>query len=109
MVESNQLALDQVFHALADQSRRAMLARLATDDLSVGELAAPLAMSLAAASKHVKVLEKAGLIDRRVRGRVHICRLSTRPLAAASGWLKHYETFWAESLDRLSDLFGEEE
>ncbi len=109
MVELNKQALDQVFHALADQTRRAMLERLARDDLSVGELAAPLDMSLAAASKHVRVLEKAGLIDRRVRGRVHMCRLATRPLATASGWLKHYESFWEESLTRLSDLFGEVE
>jgi DNA-binding transcriptional ArsR family regulator len=86
--------MDAVFHALAHGARRDMLGRLAGAELTVGELAGPLAMSLAAASKHVKVLENAGLV----------CRLSPAPLASASEWLAHYERYWSESLDALDAL-----
>jgi DNA-binding transcriptional ArsR family regulator len=90
-----------VFHALAHDVRREMLGRLASRELTVGELAEPLAMSLAAASKHVKVLERAGLVHRTVEGRRHVCRLEAAPLASAAGWLRFYERFWAERLDAL--------
>ena len=93
-----------VFHALAHDARRDMLGRLASGQLTVGELAAPLAMSLAAASKHVKVLEGAGLIHRTIEGRRHVCRLEAAPLASASSWLKFYERFWSERLDALQAL-----
>ena len=76
--------LDAVFHALAHGARRQMLSRLAASELTVGELAEPLAMSLAAASKHVKALERAGLVRRSVEGRRHVCRLEPGPLAAAT-------------------------
>jgi DNA-binding transcriptional ArsR family regulator len=96
--------MDAVFHALASQARREMLGRLAGGELTVGQLAAPLTMSLAAASKHVQVLERAGLVRRRVTGRQHVCRLDPAPLAAASGWLRFYEQFWDERLDALQAL-----
>jgi DNA-binding transcriptional ArsR family regulator len=88
--------MDAVFHALAHPARREMLDRLAGGERSVGELAAPFQMSLAAASKHVKVLEEAGLLHRTVRGRRHLCRLAPERLAEASQWLRFYERFWSE-------------
>jgi DNA-binding transcriptional ArsR family regulator len=96
--------MDAVFHALAHGARRDMLGRLAGGELTVGQLAGPLAMSLAAASKHVRVLENAGLVHRTVDGRRHVCRLSPAPLASASEWLAHYERYWSESLDALDAL-----
>jgi DNA-binding transcriptional ArsR family regulator len=102
--EAGPAGMDAVFHALASQPRRDMLARLADGELTVGQLAAPLTMSLAAASKHVQVLERAGLVRRRVSGRQHVCRLDPAPLAAASGWLHFYEQFWEERLDALQAL-----
>jgi DNA-binding transcriptional ArsR family regulator len=99
--------MDDVFHALASDARRDMLARLAAGELTVGQLAAPLAMSLAAASKHVHVLERAGLIRRTVRGRQHVCRLDPEPLAAVHHWLAFYERFWDERLDALETTLRE--
>jgi DNA-binding transcriptional ArsR family regulator len=99
MVEHQRL--DAVFHALADPTRRGMLAALARRERSVGELAAPHAMSFAAAAKHVKVLENAGLISREIRGRTHLCRLAPAPLAAADEFLAPYRQFWADRLDAL--------
>jgi DNA-binding transcriptional ArsR family regulator len=100
--------LDEVFRALANRARREMLGRLAERDLTVGELAQPLAMSLAAASKHIKVLERVGLVARSVEGRRHVCRLVALPLAPATGWLRFYERHWEERLDALEDLFHSE-
>jgi DNA-binding transcriptional ArsR family regulator len=97
--------LDGVFHALANGARREMVGRLANADLSVGELAAPLTMTLAAASKHIKVLERVGLVHQSVAGRQHICRLEPMPLASASTWLHAYERHWEERLDALETLF----
>lgn len=85
-----------------------MLHRLATGERSVSELAAPFAMSLAAASKHIKALEKAGLIRREVRGRTHVCQLDPGPLASAHEWLATYERFWSDRLDVLERLLREE-
>ena len=93
--------LDAVFHALADPTRRAMVRTLAERDHTVGELAAPHPISLAAASKHVKVLERAGLVQRTVQGRRHVCRLEPGPLAEASRHLQFYERFWNDRLDAL--------
>lgn len=101
----DQLAMDAVFHALASQARRDMLARLAAGPLTVGQLAQPLDMSLAASAKHVQVLERAGLIHRTIDGRRHICRLDPGPLASARTWLAFYEHHWRERLDALEDLF----
>jgi DNA-binding transcriptional ArsR family regulator len=97
--------VDAVFHALAHGARRDMLGRLAGAELTISQLAEPLAMSFAAASKHVKVLERAGLVHRSVHGRRHFCRLEPGPLAAAHRWLRFYEHFWSERLDALETLF----
>jgi DNA-binding transcriptional ArsR family regulator len=101
--------LDSVFHALSDRTRRAMLHRLAAGEQTVSELAAPHAMSLAGASKHVKVLEQAGLVRRRIAGRVHYCRLEAARLKEAEAWLRHYERFWNERLDALDALLRAED
>jgi DNA-binding transcriptional ArsR family regulator len=108
MVEYDSLALDTIFHALGDATRRAMLAELAAGERSVGDLAAPFAMSLAAASKHIKVLEGAGLIRRDVRGRTHICSLDPAPLMSADQWLGIYRRFWTDRLDTLEQLLRAE-
>jgi DNA-binding transcriptional ArsR family regulator len=104
MVEYIPSQLDSVFHALGDATRRQMLREMATGERTVSELAAPFEMSLAAASKHIKVLEAAGLLRREVRGRTHVCSLGPGPLASAFEWLKFYEIFWAGRLDRLEEL-----
>ena len=109
MVELNPPPLDAVFHALGDATRRAMLADLALSECTVGELAQPHAMSLAAASKHIKALEQAGLIVREVRGRTHVCRLDPGPLASAHEWLAHYQRFWTGRLDILERLLREDD
>ena len=96
--------LDSTFRALADPTRRGMLANLALGDKSIGELAEPLAMSFAGASKHVKVLEEAGLVARRKDGRNQIIRLEARPLEEAERWLRQWEKFWNVRLDRLEAL-----
>ena len=108
MVELNQARLNDVFHALADPTRRAMLAGLSSRELTVSELAEPFEMSLAAASKHIKVLERAGLVRRTIQGRTHTCRLEPAPLKAADDWLRHYERFWSERLDALEALLQAE-
>ncbi|HEY3868955.1 MAG TPA: metalloregulator ArsR/SmtB family transcription factor [Actinocrinis sp.] len=100
------IGMDAVFHALASEARRGMLGRLAGGELTVGQLAEPLSMSLAAASKHVQVLERAGLIRRTVTGRRHVCRLDPGPLRSASAWLRFYEHFWSHRLDALEALLG---
>ena len=104
MVEQQVPALDAVFHALGDATRRQMLRDLANDERTVGQLAQPFAISLAAASKHIKALENAGLIRREVRGRTHVCRLDPGPLATAHAWLGFYEQFWSQRLDALEAL-----
>lgn len=102
-------SLDAVFHALADPTRRAMLRSLSAGERKVGELAEPFAISLAAASKHVQVLERAGLIRRSVEGRTHICRLDARPMHRGFEWMRHYERFWNERLDVLEALLEAED
>src|ERR1700687_5498109 len=87
--------------ALADPTRRAILARLALGETSVTELAAPFAMSLPAVSKHLKVLQRAGLIQRGREAQWRPCRLEAAPLGDAAAWLEHYRRFWEESFDRL--------
>ena len=109
MVELQSSRLDTIFHALSDATRRGMLASLALGEKSVGELAEPFEMSFAGASKHVKVLEEAGLIRRQVRGRTHMCSLEPGPLANADQWLRYYERFWTSRLDALEQLLREDE
>ncbi|MCW4462367.1 metalloregulator ArsR/SmtB family transcription factor [Sphingomonas sp. BT-65] len=99
--------LDATFHALADPTRRGMLASLALGEKSIGELAQPYAMSFAGASKHVQVLERAGLITRRKAGRTQLCRLQAEPLAEANQWLRQWERFWNIRLDALEALIRE--
>ena len=95
--------LDATFAALADPTRRAMLARLAEGEVSVTDLAAPFAMSLAAISKHLKVLERAGLIIRGREAQWRPCRLDARPLQEVATYLERYRRFWEDSFDRLDD------
>jgi len=95
--------LDATFAALADPTRRAILARLSAGEASVTELAKPFAMSLPAVSKHLKVLEHAGLIARGREAQWRPCRLEAGPLKDAADWLEHYRRFWEQSLDRLAD------
>ncbi len=93
--------LDATFTALADPTRRAMLADLMLGEKSVGELAAPYKMSFAGAAKHVAVLARAGLIERRRVGRRQLCRLNARQLKDTSDWLRQWERFWTDRLDAL--------
>ncbi len=109
MVELQATQLDTVFHALGDATRRQMLRDLAGGERTVSQLAEPFAMSLAAASKHIKALENAGLVHRQIRGRTHLCRLAPGPLASAHAWLSFYERFWAGRLDVLERLLGEDD
>src|SRR5262245_60260972 len=109
MVELQTPQMNSVFHALGDGTRRQMLHDLASGERTVSELAGPFAMSLAAASKHIKVLEGAGLIRREVRGRTHVCRLDPGPLASAHEWLGFYERFWTSRLDLLEQLLCDED
>ncbi len=99
--------LDATFAALADPTRRAILARLAKGDLSVMELAEPFAMSQPAISKHLKVLERAGLISRSRDAQRRPCRLEARPLEEATEWLERYREFWEERFQRLDALLEE--
>ena len=101
MVENR---LDATFHALADPTRRGMLVSLALGEKSIGELADPFAMSFAGASKHVRVLEDAGLIVRRKVGRTHLISIDAKPLEEAEWWIRRWEKFWNDRLDRLEAL-----
>jgi DNA-binding transcriptional ArsR family regulator len=104
MVQDRSPTLDRVFHALAHPARRTMLRRLADGERNLSELAAPLRMSFPAASKHVRVLERARLVRRRVVGRVHLCRIEARPLEDASGWLEDYRQVLEANFQRLDAL-----
>lgn len=108
MVELQTTQLDSIFHALGDATRRQMLRDLSEGERTVGQLAEPFAISLAAASKHIKALESAGLIRREVRGRTHHCRLEPGALASAHEWLSFYQRFWSDRLDELERLLREE-
>ena len=101
MVDNKSLQLDRVFQALSDSTRRAMLRRLAGEPQTVGQLAEPFDMSLAAASKHIKTLERAGLVQRTIEGRTHVVRLDARPMQRGMEWIRFYEKFWNERLDAL--------
>lgn len=104
MATKTEQRLDALFSALADPSRRAILRRLAEGEATVGQVAAPLKMAAPSVSKHLKVLENAGLIERRVDGRTHHLSLRPTALRTASEWLAHYRPFWEEGVDRLSAL-----
>ena len=103
MVKCNSEHLDRTFSALADPTRRLILQQLAHGDQCVTDIAKPISMSLPAVSKHLRVLEKAGLIRRRRNGRVHRLKLEAAPMKEAAQWITEYRRFWEESLDRLDD------
>lgn len=107
MVKDRSPTLDRVFHALAHPARRAMLRRLAEGEQNLSQLAAPLRMSFPAASKHVRVLERAKLVRRRVVGRDHLCRIEGKPLAEANQWLEEYRRIWEDNFGRLDELLEE--
>jgi DNA-binding transcriptional ArsR family regulator len=100
-------ALSLTFAALADPTRRAILAKLARGEADVSELAKPFGLSQPTISKHLKVLEGAGLVERRVQGRTTVCRLRAEPLAGVRDWVAFYERFWDTRLDRLERLLTE--
>ena len=104
MVEQRKAQLDVIFRALGDHTRRAMLERLARGEQTVTDLAAPYRMSLAAASKHIQTLERAGLVKRTVRGRIHYVRIDPRPLSRADDWLRGYEKLWDTRIEQLIEL-----
>jgi len=99
--------LSETFQALADPTRRAMMARLTKGEASVQELAKPFKMSLPAISKHLKVLEKSGLIVRRSNAQQRLCKLQTKPIKDAVDWLEHHRKLWEERLDRLDEYLKE--
>lgn len=107
MVIDRSPRLDRVFHALAHPARRAMLRQLALRKRNLTELSAPLKMSFPAASKHVRVLERARLVRRRRVGREHVCRLQPHELAEANRWLESYRQMWEQNFARLDDLLQE--
>jgi DNA-binding transcriptional ArsR family regulator len=108
MVKSNALRLDSIFHALSDSTRRSILQDVAAKSKTVGEIAKPYTMSLAAISKHLKVLESAELIARQRRGNFQIVRLNPKPLRSAEEWLTFYDKFWTQQLEALqTHLEGE--
>lgn len=100
--------LDYLFGALSDRTRRKMVTRLARGPATIGELASPFDMSLPAASKHVRVLERAGLVRRSIDGRIHRCSLERKRLQDASAWLERYTTFWDETLASLAAFVEDE-
>lgn len=101
--------LDLVFAALADATRRDLFSRMQEGEMTVSALAEPLAMSLPAVSKHLRVLETAGLVQRRVDGRTHYLSANPKPLRAAVNWIEHQRTFWEASFQRLAALVEEPE
>src|SRR5919108_908448 len=108
MVKYSARALDRTFAALADPTRRRILAHLSHGDKRVTHLARPHAMSLPAVSKHLRVLEKAGLLRRRRYGRIHEMQLEAKPLRQAAQWVEEYRKFWEGSLDRLAEYLEKE-
>jgi len=104
MVNYNNEALDATFGALSDPTRRAILARLAKGEAQVSELAEPFGISLPAVSKHLRVLENAKLITRKVDGRIHRLNINPKPLQSAQSWIEFYEQFWKEQLSSLEDF-----
>lgn len=108
MIGNNSPGLDRVYAAIADPTRRAILAQLAGGQINVGDLAARFPISLNGVSKHVKVLERAGLVRREILGREHQLQLRTEPLREAEEWFQRYRAFWTARLDALERLLAEE-
>lgn len=107
MVKYSSAALDATFGALADATRRAILAQLSRGEFALGELAAPHRMSLPAVQKHLRVLEDARLVETRKDGRVRRCKLDPQPLRTAAEWIRHYQKFWEEQFDALEKFIEE--
>ena len=107
MVNNRSTQLDVIFSALSDSTRRDMLLRLTKGEMSVTDLAAPFDMSKPAITKHLKVLEKAGLLRRQIIGRTHRCRLAPQPLSEAAEWIAFYEKFWNQKFDALDKYLNE--
>ena len=107
--QTQPLRLDSVFHALSDSTRRSILRDVATGEKNVGQIAQPYPVSLAAISKHLKVLERAHLIHREKKGSFQIVRLNAEPMKEAERWLAYYEKFWNQQFDALQDLVEREE
>ncbi|HMP79565.1 MAG TPA: metalloregulator ArsR/SmtB family transcription factor [Pirellulaceae bacterium] len=107
MVNNQSVALDRVFHALAHPARRTMLRQLAEGECNLTELAEPLRMSFVAASKHVRVLERAKLVRRRKVGRTHLCRMETKPVEDALKWIETWRQTWEANYDRLDSVLEE--
>lgn len=104
---NNEEALDSVFGALSDRTRRGMLAHLARGPATVGELGAPFEMTKGAVTKHIKVLERAGLLRRDIQGRVHLCAIDPLPLDRAEAWVEWVRSFWEERFDALAGYLDE--
>ncbi|WP_206668907.1 ArsR/SmtB family transcription factor [Bremerella volcania] len=107
MVHSRSLQLDETFFALSDPTRREMLSRMAGGEMTVAELADPFEMSAPAISKHLRVLEKAGLLEQQKDGRIRRCRLIAAPLKDAAQWVEQYRQFWEDRLDSLDQYLAE--
>jgi len=103
MVDNNDEHLDATFSALSDPTRRAILSRLALDDLTVTQIAEPYEMSLAAVSKHIGVLTRANLVSQHKEGRIRRCKLEPEALNAVANWLEYYQKFWQENLQSLEN------
>ncbi|UGA56619.1 ArsR/SmtB family transcription factor [Vibrio sp. VB16] len=109
MVNYNEQQLSQVFSALSDPTRREMLIRLGQNEMSIADLSMPFNITKSAITKHVKVLENAGLLKRTIDGRVHHCRFDPEPLKQASDWMKFYERFWNSKFNALDVFLAKEE
>jgi DNA-binding transcriptional ArsR family regulator len=105
---NNVIALDRVFGALADPTRRRIVERLSRRSLTIGQIAAEFDISQPAISKHVRVLEESGLLERRIEGRVHHCALSAAAMESASKWIDKQRAYWNASLDRLDEVLAKE-
>lgn len=99
--------MDAVFTALADPTRRRMIARLSRGSATIGELGRPFSITKPAVTKHIKLLERAGLVRRRKHGRIHRCTLETKPMQQAQDWIERYRKFWQQSLDGLARFLDE--
>ena len=108
-MQRDEQSLNEVYGALADPTRRAIFELLARSEATVGSIAERFPISLHGVSKHIKVLERAGLVARTVQGREHWLRISAAPLRQASAWMEHYREFWGGRLDALERMLGEDE
>ena len=109
MVNYMDVKLSSVFSALSDPTRRAMLQRLSQGEMSVADLSRPFAITKSAITKHVKILENTGLLERRIEGRTHFCKLNPLPIRQASEWIRFYEQYWNDKFDALDAYLSQED